>query len=769
MKKIIIYIGILSVLILTFGAEPLLLALGLGDTLEITGNRLLPDLFYEHNLYDHRTEFGDIIYCVDPDKVGTEHSNYAGRVVEDLDFYSDQQIAILTSLIFNGYPNQEPSTANRNFSGSEYHCITAMAMRALCMEFKGMTRGKTAEDYISVQYGDAGAKSECRRLILQAKKNPFIKKYNDISIKCLSKNNIEILDDSTRVGKEYVIEGSNISGAVSIKLKGINDKDIIMPKTVAIGQKFFISVPKSKTYTAINETFEVKAKTNESLVFIKANGSDRQSYIGLIKVNQELKLNYDFNMEPNIAKIKLIKKDTDTKENLPGATFRFWSKKPASLIDKNNLCGEFTTNEVGVLVVDNLSKLGACYFSEIKSPIGYPAKAPFETGEIVVDKFGITYEKIVYNKQKPLLETFIQLDGYRQVASFQPLEYKVFGAINASNVSLKDFSINIPLPHEYYSLNNRIEIGSFIENEAYLMYFKDINDNVHEIKKSYIDSKDNQVSVSEQQTTRNIKGIFTNTDEDAVEVPNLGMKEMTIKLVPESKGSEFKTPIFGKGTYSIFIKNQEREYLLGSNYDGMKVNYFKCNDLRSYRIVFDKPVFISNFKNGTFKALEQGYRNYSVILNTDKRKGIEIGSDFVSNKKNVINIADIIKQNKLMKNETITNVNIRFNEAVKPGFRQKEPIILSGQSKDLNLLTDKYFNGDRNILFYENRVEIEGFYGEEKAANSDEWETNSYSRDVLLKKGAIPKTGAYSIAIVGFTIIAAGIYCIFIWRHNVEK
>lgn len=183
MKKIKAIITILSICIFTLGAHQLILALDLGDTLEITGNKLLPSLFYEHNLYNHTTEFGDIIYCLDPDKVGTEISSYHGNVVSKLDLYNNQQIAILSSAIINGYPNTLPGAPYRNFTASEYHSITAMAIRAICMEYKGMTRGKTAEDYISVQYGDAAAKLECIKLIVFAKNNPYTKEYNELKSK----------------------------------------------------------------------------------------------------------------------------------------------------------------------------------------------------------------------------------------------------------------------------------------------------------------------------------------------------------------------------------------------------------------------------------------------------------------------------------------------------------------------------------------------------------------------------------------------------------
>lgn len=757
MKKIKAIITILSICILTLGAQQLILALDLGDTVEITGNKLLPSLFYEHNLYNHKTEFGDIIYCLDPDKIGTEISSYHGIVVSKLDLYSNQQIAILSSVIVNGYPNILPSTPNRSFTASEYHSITAMAIRAICMEYKGMTRGKTAEDYISIQIGDAAAKLECIQLIVYAKNNPYTKEYNELRVKSLSENKI-VSEDGTKIGKEYILEGTNVSGTINILSIDNNIGDIILPKNLLIGQKFNIMVPKDKTYTPIYKEFEINGKASTGLVYIKAGISNRQSYMGILKVNHNIKNNFDFKLDPNIGKLEIIKKDIDTQEILTGATFKVWSEKPKDIDDIDNLIGTFVTNEKGTIEINNLDKFGTYYIREIYSPVGYKSKVEdiFET--IEVDRFGITYTKTIYNKQNTVIENFIQIDGYKQVASNQPVEYKISEATNASNVSLENFTINIPIPYDFYALK-KITIGEFQEKQGYLMYLIDSNNKQYEIKKSYYDKPDYILSKTSTQKTRNIKGIYNSCNSELIDVPKDGIKELIIKLAPESKGIEFKTPVFGKGNYSIYIKDYEKEYLLGVDYDGTKEHVFKGSNVRSYRIVFDNPIFIKDFKSGSFSADTKSNEVYSVFVNTDKRENILIKDNLEAKTNNVISFMD---------GEIIRNISIVFKNKVKPGFSLANPIVLSGSSTNINILSNNKFSGQGNNLYFSNLVEIKGEYKGNEVINGDEWETNTYNKELQFSKGSLPKTGSYKYLFAGIITLTLGILLVIKWRKSHE-
>lgn len=757
MKKIRTIITILSIFIFTFGAHQLILALDLGDTVKIEGSNMLPDLFYEHNLYNHRTEHNDIIYCLDPEKVGTEFDSYQGKVVNNLDLYSNQQIAILKSVIINGYPNILPGTPYRSFSTSEYHSITAMAIRAICMEFKGMTRGKAAEDYISVQYGDASAKLECIKLIVYAKNHPYNVEFNKLSVKCTSDNKI-VSEDGTKIGKEYILEGANVAGPINISSIDGNNNDLILPQNLTIGRKFNIMVPKDKTYIPINTTMEINGKATSGLVYIKAGISSRQSYIGILKVNQDIKTTFDFNLDPNIARLRVIKKDIDTQEILTGATFKIWSKQPKNINDIDNLIGTFMTNEEGIIEINNLGELGTYYISEICVPVGYKSADNTDFETIKVDKFGITYNKTIYNKHNVSLENFIQIKGYKQLASNQPVAYKVFGATNASNVSLENFTISIPIPHEYYKLNT-ITLGEFIEKQGYLMYLVDSNNNQHKIKKSYNDEADYLLSKSSTQETRNIKGIFNSTDVKSIDVPKAGIKELTIKLTPDSKGIEFRTPIFGKGSYSIYIKDYEKEYLLGANYDAKIEHNFVCSNLRSYRIVFNKPIFIDEFKTGTFSSNDKSNEIYSVIVDTDKMDNVLIKDNLEANKINVLKFSD---------SEIVENITIIFKDAVKPGFSLVSPIVLTGNSKDLKHISNNKYNGNGNDLHFSNLVEVKGEYKGNEVKNGDKWETSSYSKELKLNKGSLPKTGSYKYMLIGFLSLTLGIFLVIKWRRYHE-
>ncbi len=767
MKKLLVIISIFSIFIITLGAHKLILALNIGETVVITGNNLLPNLFYEHNLYNHITEYGEVIYCLDPDKIGTETSSYQGNVVSNLELYSNQQIAILSSAITNGYPNLLPGSPFRNFTPNEYHSITAMAIRAICMEFKGMTRGMSAENYINVQHGESAAKLECAKLIVYAKNHPYNERYNQLSVKCLSEDNI-VTEDNTKVGKEYILEGSNISGPISISTIDNNIDDIILPQNLNIGEKFYIMIPKDKTFVPINKTMVISGKANSGLLFIKAGMSNRQNYMGVLKVNQDIKTTFDFKIEPNIAKLKIIKKDIETEEILPRTTFRIWSKKPKDVNDSENLLGTFMTNEVGTIEINNLDELGTYYISEICNPIGYVSENESIFENITVEKYGVAYNKTIFNQPNIILENFIQINGYKQVASKQFVQYKVYGATNASSVSLNNLTINITIPNEYYELNNCITIGEFEDKQGYLMYLIDNNNNQKEIKKSYNDDVDNLLSRSLTKKTINIKGIFNSNDSELITVPETGIKELVIKLASESKGIEFKTPVFGKGNYSIYIKDSEKEYLLGSNYDGSKEHKFECRDLRSYRIVFNQPIYISNFKSGAFTANTKCNENYSVIIDTDKRENVLINNNYKASERNILRLTDFRNNNLLSDGEIIKNVSIIFNASVKPGLSLVNPIILTGISKDLKIISKNTLKGNGNNLNYTNLVEISGEYKRSKVQNGDEWDTGSYSKEVQLKKGILPKTGTYKYLILGLIPLFVGIILVFKWRYSHE-
>lgn len=767
MKKIIIFVTFLLICLSSFWTHKYILALNLFDTIEITGNNMLPSLFYEHNLYNHKTEYGDIIYCLDPDKVGTEVSAYTGVVTNKLDFYSNQQTAILSSIIINGYPNILPGNPVRNFTANEYHSITSMAIRALCMEFKGMTRGKTAEEYISVQYGDNAAKQECINLIEFAKNNPFIEPYNELSVKYLSSNNI-VNDDDNMISKEYILEGRNISGPLKISTEGNNDYNLVLPENLTIGQKFYIMVSKDKTYNPINTKINISGKASNGLVFIKAGINNRQNYMGILNINQDIKTQFDLKIEPNIAKLKIIKKDIDSQEILNRATFRVWSKRPKDINDNENLIGNYVTNTEGFIEIDNLIKLDTYYIHEIDSPVGYESSIKDNFDYIVVDKFGETHEITIFNQQKITMENFIQIKGYKQVSSKQEVEYKVYGATNASNISLNSFFIKIPIPYEYYELNRKITIGNFEEKQGYLMYLKDSDNKSREIRKPYKDEVNYHLKNPAVSVNRNIYGVFNSTDLEVIKVSDTNIKELEIKLSPGSKGIEFKTPVFGKGSYSIYIKDMEKEYLLGSNYDGKKINNFTCSNLRSYRIVFDQPISIDEFKSGSFTSDIITNQVYKVIIDTDKRENVLIQEDWDANEINNINISEIMKDKLLLDGETIKNVSIIFKKPVASGFSLASPIILSGTSKDLHIISSEEFNENKNNLFFSNFVEIHGEYKGKVVENGDSWDTGSYFKDLKLTKGKLPKTGSFRFLVICLIPITVGFFLIIRWRGSNE-
>ncbi len=748
-----------AIFLMTFCTSQIVLALNFGDTVKIMGNNKLPNLFYEHNLYNQKTEHDDYIYCIEPNKIGSESSIHEGLIINNLSIFTSQQEAILKSAALNGYPN----VILNNFNAKENQCITAMALRCLSMEFKNLTNGRSAEEYINDQKGLPSAKLECKKMIIKAKNLPCKSEYSSMVIKSLSENNIEIPGNTSRVGKAFKLECSNITGPITLNCTSSSIPSLEYPKVILPGEIFYISVPLSKTYEPINFKFQVSAEGKKDIVFIKAINDERQSYVGLILMDKNINSIFDFKLNENISIIKLIKKDIETNEILIDAKFKIWTMKPDNINDDKNLLGTYKSNEQGLIQIDNISKLGTYYYCEVFPPTGYSIKN-IAIQSLEVLEYGNVYNKTVYNAQKPLTETFIQLKGYKQVASNQPLKYEVFGAINCSNVKLKNFSIKIAIPMEYANINKKIEIGEFIDASGYRIFYKDDEDNIIEVKKEYNDVPDYLLSSNKEQKTKNILGIFTNDINDNISIPRKDIKEVIIKLIPTANGNEFTTPVFGKGTYSIFVKDNKKEYLLGNNYNGDKENKFKCDDLRSYRIVFNKLVNIDNFTSGEFTSIKLSQSLYSVILETNKRSNISVPNSFRSDESNVINITDLYKNNILNKNEIISNINILFNDEVSPGFKQKNPLYIYGTSNDFKSLCKKYFFDDRKKLYYSCNVIVEGEYKGIIIKNGDEWDTGSFSKELNLNKGYLPKTGTRNILINGLILLSFGNLFIFKWR-----
>ncbi len=747
------------VFLIMFSTSQLIFALSYGDRVKITGSNELPNLFYEHNLFNHITEHNDYIYCVEPDKIGSENSIHEGLVTDSLSTFNEEQEGVLKSAALFGYPNIN----NSNFSISENQCITAMALRCLSMEYKNLTKGRTAEDYIDIQQGSSLGKLECRKLIVKAKLQPFKSEYSKITIKPLSLNNIEIPGDKTRVGKAFKIECINIQGPISLSCIGNISTGLNYPKEILPEELFYISLPKSETYEPINLKFQVNSYANKDIVFIKAISSTRQSYVGLISIDKIIKTSFEFALDQNISNIELVKKDINTNEILPGAKFKIWSEKPEDSDDNSNLLGIYTTNNQGVIRIPNISELGTYYFCEILSPIGYSSQNTSIESIDVID-YGITYYKTVYNRQNLLLETFIQLKGYKQAASNQPLKYEVFGAVNCSNTELKNFSINFSVPNEYVNVDKKIEIGKFTDAAAYQIFYKDNLGKINEVKKNYTDYPDYLLSTNYEQQTKNVQGVFTNDINDEILIKSNDIKEVIIKLVPTSSGSEFTTPEFGGGKYSIYIKDKEKEYLLGNDFDGEKRNKFKCDDLRSYKIVFDEPINIDNFNSGEFTTLQKSNQFYDLLIDTNINNEVLVAGNFRTDENSTITITDLYKNNSLNDDEIIENIHLKFKDEVNPGFKQQEPIYIYGSSNDFNKLSDKYFSGKREKLYYSSRVEVEGEYEGNTILNGDEWDTGTFSKELLLTNGSLPKTGLSEIIFIGLILFSVGNLMLYKWR-----
>ena len=192
--------------------------------------------------------------------------------------------------------------------------------------------------------------------------------------------------DKNSISKTYRVDASAANEEYTISIANNNiakvvDESNVEKTTFKSKEKFKIMLPIKQ----LEETGEIiiNAKSNVKtypILYGKSTVENKQNYV--LTVGE---------FETNTTKIKVIKKDGDTKNSLSGSKFK--------LLDENEkiIYTELITDEKGIIEIKNLVP-GKYHLKEVQAPSGY---LPYEKEIDISLKLNETVEITVENFKEP--------------------------------------------------------------------------------------------------------------------------------------------------------------------------------------------------------------------------------------------------------------------------------------------------------------------------------------------------------------------------------
>lgn len=741
MKKFII----VFIFIFLFLGQSILFAGDYEEIIKVSGQDLLPKIFFEHDFFDTKTNEGSIAYCLEPNKNGTEISDYNVIIKENTDLPIDKNILI--KIIENGYPNK----IFEGFNEKESQVITAMAFRGLAMEYLGLSKGRSAEKYVLDQYGDDKAKKYCYDLITFAKSSEDI--FMDTpSFNLKTKDNNSFVyefENQYYIGKEYTVEGDSRFDYININVKGDIPNNINYPATVKRGESFLVYFPVSEIEKEGEFTITATSKhTSNSIVYLKSTDGNKQSYLSYSNPSIWKSSENIFNYKPPFSSLTIRKIDEESGYPLPDVSFDVWFDN--GFDQKKN----YITNEKGEIKIDNILKLGEYNIMETKAKAGYEKNINIES--IVVDNYNSSYEKIIGNKVIKNPELFIQKKGKNFVKEGEEVEYTIFDIKNSGNIPINNLIIEDILPYKYFNFNKSISISKFIESEIYEVFVTNSNGETKNLVNKNIDEDDELENIWGKFEGINI-GSLTNknnsvffADEEYIINTNLNnIKELDFLFIGSSNVNEFIVPDFGTGIYDLFGYNSNGKFLIAENLNGNEEYKFKYDDksISSYKVIFKNSINIDNLKLPEIKESINSLIKYDLIADTTKRNNIILSENLSSDIYNIIDINILYENNILSKEEKIKNLKISFKDLINPGFKIADKIILKGKIENEH--------EEKKESFFLNIIKIHGNSSINKEVkNYDEWDSK------IIYENSLPDTGGYIFIFVTMLFIGSGILII---------
>lgn len=323
-------------------------------------------------------------YCVNREKDGVTEDYSYDVIAEKI--YSNN---LVWNAVINGYPFKTPQELGCN---TEIEAFTATKLAIYDMLY----------DYDMSKFNICANNGQIvlnamRQIREKARNSNESKKIATIKIIAETENwQIDNLDKNC-ISKTYRVDASAANEEYTISIANNNiakvvDESNVEKTTFKSKEKFKIMLPIKQ----LEEAGEIiiNAKSNVKtypILYGKSTVENKQNYVLTVGEFETSTTTLKERYMENTTKIKVIKKDGDTKNSLSGSKFK--------LLDENEkiIYTELITDEKGIIEIKNLVP-GKYHLKEVQAPSGY---LPYEKEIDISLKLNETVEITVENFKEP--------------------------------------------------------------------------------------------------------------------------------------------------------------------------------------------------------------------------------------------------------------------------------------------------------------------------------------------------------------------------------
>lgn len=323
-------------------------------------------------------------YCVNREKDGVTEDYSYDVIAEKI--YSNN---LVWNAVINGYPFKTPQELGCN---TEIEAFTATKLAIYDMLY----------DYDMSKFNICANNGQIvlnamRQIREKARNSSESKKIATIKIIAETENwQIDNLDKNS-ISKTYRVDASAVNEEYTINIANNNiakvvDEGNVEKTTFESKEKFKIILPIKQ----LEEAGEIiiNAKSNVKtypILYGKSTVENKQNYVLTVGEFETSTTTLKERYMENTTKIKVIKKDGDTKNSLSGSKFK--------LLDENKkiIYTELIIDEKGIIEIKNLVP-GKYYLKEVQAPSGY---LPYEKEIDISLKLNETVEITVENFKEP--------------------------------------------------------------------------------------------------------------------------------------------------------------------------------------------------------------------------------------------------------------------------------------------------------------------------------------------------------------------------------
>lgn len=325
-------------------------------------------------------------YCLNRNLPGvTESQQYTVTVDKAVENMS------VWRAIVNGYPFKTAKQLGCN-SNIEAFAATKMAVYDALYNYDW-----TAFSWKNEQ-GERIVKAAIK-ISTDARNSTMTKPIAKVTVKPISEDWKVEEYDTNYISKTYQVETNVKSNRYKVKLVGeyademlVTNENNEWKEYYSSGEKFKVLVP----FTRLEQEGKIEIQVTADMetmpiLYGKTADSSIQDYAlaaGKMEYEQgKITIKY----YENKTKIEIMKKDTETGENISGAKFNILNEK------KDIVYSDVTTNSEGKAEIENI-RPGKYYIEEIKAPEGYTAYEELIEIDVALNQ---TYTVNVENYKKP--------------------------------------------------------------------------------------------------------------------------------------------------------------------------------------------------------------------------------------------------------------------------------------------------------------------------------------------------------------------------------